>query len=79
MTTCKAKVYNLMTKKLLANVKNARSRHFQVLVERHHTKTRGEKAGKLAIFDADVDKIKKEISLFQSTMEDLRAETMTKQ
>ena len=63
-----------MTKKLLTNVKNARSRYFQVLDERQRTKNRSEKAEKLAIFDADIDKINKEISLFQNTMKDLRAE-----
>ena len=62
-----------MTKNLLTNVKNAQSRYFQVLDERRHTKSRSEKAEKLAIFDADIDKINKEI-LFQSTMKDLRAE-----
>ena len=63
-----------MTKNLLTNVKNAQSRYFQVLDERRHTKNRSEKAEKLAIFDADIDKINKEI-LFQSTMKDLRAES----
>ena len=63
-----------MTKKLQTNVKNARSRYFQVLDESLHTKSRSEKAEKLAIFDADIDKIKKEMLLFQSTMKDLRAE-----
>ena len=33
-----------------------------------------EKAEKLAVFHADINKINKEISLFQSTMKDLRAE-----
>ena len=63
-----------MTKTLLTNVKNSWSRYFQVLDERHHTKNRSEKTEKLTIFDADIDKINKEISLFQSTMKDLRAE-----
>ena len=62
-----------MTKKLLTNVKNAWSRYFLVLDERRHTKDRSEKAEKLVIFDAGIDKINKEISLFQSTMKDLRA------
>ena len=63
-----------MTKTLLTNVKNSWSRYFQVLYERHHTKNRSEKTEKLTIFDADIDEINKEISLFQSTMKDLRAE-----
>ena len=63
-----------MTKKLQTNVKNAQPRHFQVLDERLHTKSRSEKAEKLAIFDVSIDKINKEILLFQSTMKDLRAE-----
>ena len=63
-----------MTKKLLTNVKNAWSRYFLVLDERCHTKDRSEKAEKLVILDAGIDKINKEISLFQSTMKDLRAE-----
>ena len=62
-----------MAKKLLTNVKNAWSRYFLVLDERRHTKDRSEKAEKLVIFDAGIDKINKEISLFQSTMKDLRA------
>ena len=33
-----------------------------------------EKAEKLAVFHADINKINKEMSLFQSTMKDLRAE-----
>ena len=60
---------------MLANVKNAQSRYFQVLDERHHTKSRSEKAETLAMFDANIDKINKEISLFHSTMKDLRADT----
>ena len=63
-----------MTKKLLTNVKNAWSRYFQVLDERLPAKNRSEKAEKLAIFDVDIEKINKEILLFQSTMKDLRAE-----
>ena len=63
-----------MTKKLQTDVKNAQPRYFQVLDERLHTKSRSEKAEKLAIFDADIDKMNKEILLLQSTMKDLRAE-----
>ena len=48
-----------MTKKLLTNGKIALSGYFQVLDERRHTKNRNEKAEKLAIFGADIDKIKK--------------------
>ena len=48
-----------MTKKLLTNGKIALSGYFQVLDERRHTKNRNEKSEKLAIFDADIDKIKK--------------------
>ena len=66
-----------MTKKLLTNVKIARSRYFQVLGEKHHTENGSEKAEKRAVFDAGIDKINKEI--FQSTMIDSRAETDKKQ
>ena len=44
------------------------------LDERSCTKNRSEKAEKWDIFDADINKINKEISLFQSTMKDWRAE-----
>ena len=44
------------------------------LDERSYTKNRSEKAEKWDIFDADINKINKEISLFQSTMKDWRAE-----
>ena len=44
------------------------------LDERSYTKNRSEKAEKWDIFDADINKINKEIWLFQSTMKDWRAE-----
>ena len=61
-------------KEIADKCKDAWSRYFQVLDERLPTKNRSKKAEKLAIFDVDIEKIKKEILLFQSTMKDLRAE-----